>query len=128
MPAALRNSVMECVQIEHRTYKHDYRENNHYASYHFIDKKNSTVIKFITNFIYKPRQSEPPQQGSADYAGISHTHLHRVLWYYESELGKRCHKQQDDKRIGERYQKGRNAVMNKRTFLAPAYMYLLCRV
>ena len=90
---------MKRIKIEHRSDKHDERENHDNATDNLINNDNAAVIKLVPNLVDKPCQPEPPQQRSADNAEIAYAHMQRMLWNDESELGERSHEQEYDKWI-----------------------------
>ena len=90
---------MKRIKIEHRSDKHDERENHDNATDNLINNDNAAVIKLVPNLVDKPCQPEPPKQRAADDAEIAYAHVQRMLGYDERKLGERCHEKEYDKRI-----------------------------
>ena len=87
---------MKRVKIEHRAYENEQRENDDYAPDYLVDDDDAAVVELVSYLVYKPCQPEPPQQGAAYNAEITHAHVQRMLGYDKGELGERRHEKEDD--------------------------------
>ena len=120
--------LWEMIQIEYRTYQGYDREDDDDTTYHLINNKDAIGIKFSSHLVYQPSKSEPPKQGTKDNTKIPYPHLQWHVRHNKGKLGKGSHKQEHDKRITERYQKRRDAIVPKRALLVAALMHILGRI
>ena len=107
------NLIRQLVKIKEGAEEHDDGEDDDNASHHTIDDKDAGVVKLASHLVDKPRQSEPPQQGAAHYAGITHRHLDGTVWHYEGKLCEEEDEEEDNQRIGQRYEERRHAVVHE---------------
>jgi len=86
------------------------------------------VVELAPDLVDQPRQPEPPQQRSGHDAQKPDAHLERVVGYHEGKVGKAGHEEQDNQRVRERNEEGRNAVVYQRTFVVARLVHVFCRV
>lgn len=91
--------IIERVKVEHRTQKHDQREDYHNAADYPVDDHDAAVFKLVAHFIDEPCQPEPPQQGSANDTEVTDAHVKRLFRNDESKLCEGSHEKEYDKRI-----------------------------
>ena len=121
--------VWKFIEVEHRAEQHYNREDYDDASHYAVDEQNAVVVELAPNLVYEPRQAEPPQHGAEDDADVANGHLERAVVHHEGKLGKEKDEEEDDKRVGQRNEKSRDAVVCQCPLLVLiALVHVLCRV
>ena len=116
------------IQIENRAEESDHGEDDDHAAYYLIDNDDAVGIKLVSDCVDEPGKTEPPQQGSEDDAEVTHAHFYRHIWHHEGKLRKGGHEEEHDERIGERYEKRRDAVVHQCALLVARLVHVLHRV
>ena len=116
------------IQIENRAEESDDGEDDDHAAYYLIDNDDAVGIKLVSDFVDEPGEAEPPQQGSEDNAEIPYSHFYRHVRHHEGKLREGGHEEEHDERIGERYEKRRDAVVHQCALLVARLVHVLHRV
>ena len=121
--------VWKFIEVEHRAEQHYNREDYDDASHHAVDEQNAVVVELAPNLVYEPCKSKPPQHSSEYNACVANGHLKRTIVNDEGKLGKEKDEEEDDKRVGQRNEKSRDAVVCQCPLLVLiALVHVLCRV
>ena len=105
-------SVMDGEDVEHGSQQHHDRDENHDDADDPVDDDDAALVEDGPDFVDEPCESEPPQYGSSDDAGIAYEHHQWPSRYDESELCETGHEEEDNQWVGQRDEKGRDAVVN----------------
>ena len=115
----------QVIEVEHRSYECYNREDNHQRAYHLIYYNNAVGIKLASYLVYKPRQSEPPQQRSKDNAEIADGHFEGMVGYDEGKLSIGCHEKKHYQRITQGDEESCQGVLPQGAFLVRAFVSVL---
>ena len=83
-----------------------------------VDELDAVGAELRADLVDEPRQTPPPEEGSADDADESHHHVDRLVdGQSEGKLGIERHEEEDDEGIAERDKKGGHGVVRQRSLL-----------
>ena len=116
------------IKIENRPDEGDDREDDNNASYYLINNKDAVGVKLASDFVNKPSQAKPPQQGTEHNAKIPYPHLQGHVGHHESKLREGCHEEEYDEWIRQRHEESRQGIVEKRSLLATALVHVLHRI